>query len=67
MSELRHVPYSGGYTEQQSRRTDSTKYGGGGGKMHCLCEHLSVINGGTGVAGGQEALINVGNSHPCIT
>lgn len=34
--------------------------------MHSVCERLSVMDGGTGTAGGQEALINAGNSHPCI-
>lgn len=34
--------------------------------MHSVCERLSVMDGGTGTAGGQEALINAGNNHPCI-
>lgn len=39
---------------------------GGGEPYTSHAECLSVMNGGTGTAGGQEALINVGNGHPCI-
>lgn len=41
---------------------------GGAGESHTRFMRAcrSVMNGETGTAGGQETLINVGNSHPCI-
>lgn len=53
-------------TQLKNRNCQVQRRGGGEPAVHLVCECLSVINGGTGTAGGQETLINVGNSHSCI-
>lgn len=63
MSEPWHAPFSG--VTRNNTAEEHHRVGGGHGAL-CVCERLSVMNGGTGIAGRQEALINVGNSHPCI-
>lgn len=53
-------------TQLKSRYCQVRGRGGGEPAIHLVCECPSVMNGGTGTVGGQETLINVGNSHPYI-